>query len=85
MPSGPSNATKGRGLVHSRGHRAVVAGGVFVCVPVAPRKTVVGTAPDLDETDGPLEKPPGNQTVAAEILGDRLVEAVQCLCRMRFV
>ena len=58
---------------------AVVAGDVFVRVPVAAREAVVGAAPDLDEPDAALEQPAGDQAVAAEVFGDRLVEAVERL------
>ena len=69
-------------LVHAAAHVAVVAGEVFVAVPVAPRKAVVGAAPDLHEPHAPLEQPPGDQAVAAEVLGDLLVEPVQLARRL---
>ena len=72
------------GLIHARGHRAVVAGDVFVRVPVAPREAVVGSAPDLHEPDPALQQPTGNQAIAAEIFGDRLVQAIERFGRRRF-
>ena len=64
-------------------HVAVVAGEVLVRVPVAAREAVVGAAPDLHEPHAALQQPPGDQAVAAEVLGDRLVQAVERLRRRR--
>ncbi len=61
----------------------MVAGDVFVRVPVAARETVVGPAPELHEAHAALEQPPRNQTITAEILGDFLVESVRPLDRLR--
>ena len=52
-----------------RGERAVVALHVFVLVPVAPREAVVVAAPDLHEAHAALEQPPGDEALAAEVIG----------------
>ena len=44
-------------------------------VPVVLR--TARAAPDLDEPHAPLEKPPGQQTAAAEFGGHRIVQAIQ--------
>ena len=46
---------------------------VLVAVPIAARKTVVRTAPNLHEADAPLQKPAGRQAAQAEVRGDRIV------------
>ena len=68
---------QGRGrLIHAGPHVAVVLGDVFVAVPVAARKAVVGAAPNLHEPHAPLQQPAGEQAIAAKILGHFLVQAV---------
>ena len=67
------------------GHVAVIFREVFVAVPVAARKAVVGAAPDLHEPHAPLQQPPGDQAVGPKVLGDWFVEAVQFLRRLRLV
>ncbi len=62
--------------VEAGAHVAVIAGDVFVRVPVAPREAVVRPAPDLHKADPALQQPPGNQAVAAEVLRDALVQPV---------
>ena len=71
-------------LVHAGCHLRVVARQVFVAVPVAPRKAVVGAAPHLHETDTPLQQAAGDQAVAAEIFRDLLVQPVQLSGGLRF-
>src|SRR5690242_4834404 len=62
----------------------MVAFDVLVRVPVPPRKTVVRAAPDLHEAHAALQKPAGDQAVAAEVLRDLLVETVEPAHRRRF-
>ena len=76
-----SSAAAGRSMLAA--HVAVVAGDVLVGVPVAAREAVVGAAPDLHEPHAALQQPPGDQAVAAEVRGDRLVQAVELLRRRR--
>ena len=60
-------------------------GDVFVRVPVPSWKAVVRSTPELHEPHSALEQPPGDQTVAAEVLGRRLVESVEALRRLGFL
>ena len=57
---------------------------IFVAIPVAARETVVRAAPHLHEPHAALQQPPGDQAIAAEIVGHRVVEAVELLRRRRF-
>ena len=58
---------RGRRLIHAPAHLAVIAGDVFVRIPVAAGKAIVGAAPDLDESHTPLQQASGDQAVAAEV------------------
>ena len=62
----------------------MVAGDVFVGVPVAPGKAVIRAAPELHKTHAALQQPPGDKTIAAEILSDLLIEPVKLAGRRRF-
>ena len=64
--------------VHAGPHVAMVFGDVFVTIPVAARKAIVGAAPNLHEADAPFQQPAGKQAIAAEIFGHFLVEPVAC-------
>ncbi len=59
-----------------RAHLAVISGNVFVAVPIAPWKAVVGSAPQLHETHAALQQPPSDQAVAAKVLRRLFVDAV---------
>src|SRR5207302_1681381 len=67
----------GGGLVHTLAHVAVVAGEVFVRIPVAAWEAIVCAAVNLNEPNASLEEAAGDQAVAAEVFGDRLIEAVE--------
>src|SRR5437899_248913 len=61
----------------------MVLGEVLVRVPVATREAVVGATPNLHEADAALQQTAGQQAVAAEVLGDRYVEAIELARRRR--
>ena len=78
QPRGLQILEQGGGrAVHAACPSAVVAGEVLVRVPVAARKAVVGAAPDLHEAHAAFEQSAGDQAIAAEVFGHRLVEAVE--------
>ena len=52
---------------HASRQRSVVAGDVFVAVPVPARETVVVTRPDLDEADSAFQQASGDQAFTAEV------------------
>ena len=51
---------------HAERERGVVAGDVFVGIPVAPREAVVVAGPDLHEADAAFEETACGQALAAE-------------------
>ena len=53
----------------------MITSDVFVRIPVAARKAIVGPTPNLDKADS-ASRSRGDQAVAAEILGDRVIKAV---------
>src|SRR5262249_4074548 len=71
----------GGGAFEAGSNVAVALSMVPMGVPIAAREAVVGTAPDLDETDAALQEPAGTQAIAAEFFGDVVVQAVELLCR----
>src|SRR5262249_17646634 len=73
-----------RRLIHARAHVGVIAGDIFMRIPVAAGKAVVRSAPDLHETHAALQEAAGDQAVAAKFLCDRTVEAIEAarLCRL---
>ena len=63
--------------------KVVVGHQIGVGVPVV---VVVGAAGvDLDEADAALDQPPGDQALAAEVGGTRLVDAVELAGLGRFL
>ena len=65
------------GAVHLGCHDRVVSCEVLVAVPVAPRMTVVGAAPDLDEAHAAFEQPAGDQAAPAEVCRGFVVDACE--------
>ena len=71
-------------FVHAAAHVKMVAREVFVTVPIAPRKTVVRAAPDLNKTHAAFEQPSRSQAASSEILRDGFVKAVKFPGRLGF-
>ena len=70
-------------LVHAARHVEVIPSEILVGIPVAPRESIVGSAPDLDETDIAFQQSSGNQTAfthLAGVLGGRFAAPHGAVC-----
>src|SRR5262245_12972965 len=63
----------------------VIVDDAVVGVPGVDVGIDVSAAPKLNEANSALNQPPGDQTLLAEWLRDRVVEPVEPLCRFGFL
>ena len=66
----------GGGFVEAASHDAVIAGEVFVRIPIPARETVVRPVPNLNEPNAAFKQSSRDEAIPTEVLGRRVVKSV---------